>query len=231
MLVGGFPCQSFSIANTGRQGLNDTRGTLFFEIARVLKDKRPKYFLLENVRNLLHHDKGRTFKTIIRVFSEVGYDVQWKIYNSRNHGVCQNRERIFIVGLHRSERSGRKVLLLPRNYEKEVDGKLDGFWWNVTDDLRITATAKGDVFALVGHEPCRPFWKKAGTYIQDNIGLRKLTACEREVLQCFPKGWTTLGAFGEEISNAQRFKCLGNAVTTFVVKDIINEVFNEEFDE
>ena len=99
-LVGGFPCQSFSIAGR-REGLNDTRGTLFFEIARILKDKEPKCFLLENVRNLLSHDKGNTFKTIIRVFSEIGYDVQWKVYNSRNHGVCQNRERIFIVGLHR----------------------------------------------------------------------------------------------------------------------------------
>lgn len=226
-LVGGFPCQSFSIAGR-REGLNDTRGTLFFEIARILKDKEPKCFLLENVRNLLSHDKGNTFKTIIRVFSEMGYDVQWKVYNSRNHGVCQNRERIFIVGFHRKRWSGRKVLLLPRNYSKKVDGKLNGYWWEVSDDLRVTTTKYGDCFALVGHEPCRPFSKNAGTYVQDKYGLRKLTCCEREKLQGFPEEWTTLDVWGNEISNTQRMKCLGNAVTTFVVRDIINEVFGDE---
>ena len=226
-LVGGFPCQSFSIAGH-RKGLDDTRGTLFFEIARILKDKKPRYFLLENVRNLLSHDKGNTFKTIIRVFSELGYTISWKIYNSRNHGVPQNRERIFITGdLGKGEECRPKILFSRVNCKKENDGRVDGYWLKIHDELWVTTTSKGDAFALVGHEPCRPFSRNAGVYIYDHVGLRKLTPCEREELQGFPREWTSLGKWGEEISDTQRMKCLGNAVTTNVVRDIINEVFYE----
>lgn len=97
LLVGGFPCQAFSIAGK-RKGFDDTRGTLFFEIARILRDKRPRLFLLENVKGLLSHDNGKTFATIIATLDELGYDLQWQVLNSKNHGVPQNRERIFIVG-------------------------------------------------------------------------------------------------------------------------------------
>ena len=100
LLVGGFPCQAFS--NCGkRRGFDDTRGTLFFEIARLLQDKRPRYFLLENVRGLLHHDQGKTFQTILGVLSDLGYNVTWKILNSKDYGVPQNRERIYIKGYSR----------------------------------------------------------------------------------------------------------------------------------
>ena len=81
-LVGGFPCQAFSIAGK-RKGFADTRGTLFFEIARVLQDKRPTYFLLENVKGLLSHEGGRTLQRIFGVCDELGYDVSWAIYNSK----------------------------------------------------------------------------------------------------------------------------------------------------
>ena len=97
LLVAGFPCQAFSIAGK-RRGFNDTRGTLFFEIARILKDKNPKYFILENVKGLLSHNNGSTFKTIIATLTELGYDLQWQVLNSKNFGVPQNRERVFIVG-------------------------------------------------------------------------------------------------------------------------------------
>lgn len=96
LLVGGFPCQSFSIAGK-RLGFEDTRGTLFFELARILNDCRTSYFCFENVRGLVSHDKGRTFKTIIETLDELGYDLQWQVVNSSNY-VPQNRERIFIVG-------------------------------------------------------------------------------------------------------------------------------------
>ena len=97
LLVGGFPCQSFSIAGR-HKGFNDTRGTLFFDIARILEHKKPKYFILENVRGLLSHDSGRTFQTILKVLSDIGYLVQWEVLNSKNYGVPQNRERVYIVG-------------------------------------------------------------------------------------------------------------------------------------
>lgn len=97
LLVGGFPCQAFSIAGK-RRGFEDTRGTLFFDVARILKVKRPGMFLLENVKGLLSHDTGRTFKTIISTLAELGYDLEWQVLNSKNFGVPQNRERVFIVG-------------------------------------------------------------------------------------------------------------------------------------
>ena len=97
LLVGGFPCQAFSVAGKQR-GFDDTRGTLFFEVARILRDKKPKHFILENVRGLLSHDKGRTLQTIFGVLSDLGYEYQWEVLNSKNFGVPQNRERIYIVG-------------------------------------------------------------------------------------------------------------------------------------
>ncbi|MEK7112875.1 MAG: DNA (cytosine-5-)-methyltransferase, partial [Patescibacteria group bacterium] len=97
LLVGGFPCQAFSIAGK-RRGFEDTRGTLFFEIARILHDKRPRYFILENVKGLLSHEEGKTFQTILGVLTDLGYECEWQVLNSKNFGVPQNRERVFIVG-------------------------------------------------------------------------------------------------------------------------------------
>jgi len=99
LLVGGFPCATFSVA--GRRtgfGTEDTRGTLFFEICRFLNSKRIPYLFLENVKGLLNHDGGRTFGVILASLDELGYDLQWECINSKNFGVPQNRERVFIVG-------------------------------------------------------------------------------------------------------------------------------------
>ena len=94
---GGFPCQSFSIAGE-RGGFDDIRGTLIFEILRLAKERQPKYLFLENVKGLLNHDKGATFSTILKSMAEVGYDAEWQVLNSKNFGVPQNRERVFIIG-------------------------------------------------------------------------------------------------------------------------------------
>ena len=118
LLVGGFPCQAFSIAGN-RKGFEDTRGTLFFEIARIIKDKRPRYFLLENVKGLLSHDTGKTFQTILASINELGYECEWQILNSKNHGVPQNRERIFISGYIRGE-SRPKVLPIRYTNSKDI---------------------------------------------------------------------------------------------------------------
>lgn len=97
LLVGGFPCQAFSIAGK-RRGFEDTRGTLFFDLARILQAKRPRLFIFENVKGLLNHDGGKTFRTILTAIDELGYDCQWQVLNSKNFGVPQNRERVIIVG-------------------------------------------------------------------------------------------------------------------------------------
>lgn len=97
LLCGGFPCQSFSIAGK-RKGFEDARGTLFFEIARVARAKRPAYLLLENVPGLLSHDGGRTFAAILGTLDELGYHVEWQVLNSKDFGVPQSRRRVYIVG-------------------------------------------------------------------------------------------------------------------------------------
>lgn len=112
VICGGFPCQAFSIAGH-RRGFKDTRGTLFFEICRFASILRPKYLFLENVRGLLNHDGGATFETIIRTLDGLGYDVEWQVLNSKNFGVPQNRERVFIIGHLRGKRT-RNVFPLGR---------------------------------------------------------------------------------------------------------------------
>lgn len=113
VICGGFPCQAFSIAGH-RRGFEDTRGTLFFEVARFASILKPKYLFLENVKGLLSHDKGNTFEVILSALDELGYDVEWQVLNSKDFGVPQNRERVFIIGHLRGER-GRKVFPIGGN--------------------------------------------------------------------------------------------------------------------
>jgi len=96
-LLGGFPCQAFSVAGN-RKGFDDTRGTLFFDVARIIREKQPTGFLLENVEGLVSHDHGRTLETILNVLKELNYKVEWKVLNSSEFGVAQSRKRIYIVG-------------------------------------------------------------------------------------------------------------------------------------
>ena len=120
ILVGGFPCQAFSIAGHRRGFLDDTRGTLFFDIARICSEKRPRCLVLENVKGLLSHDQGKTFQTILGVLADLGYDVEWQVLNSKNFGVPQNRERVYIVG-HLGNRSPRKIFpIAPSHTETSI---------------------------------------------------------------------------------------------------------------
>jgi DNA (cytosine-5)-methyltransferase 1 len=100
LLVGGSPCQSFSMAGK-RGGMEDTRGTLFYDFARVIQECKPKVFIFENVRGLLNHDKGNTWKVIQNVFDELGYSINSKILNSSDYGIPQSRNRIFVVGFRK----------------------------------------------------------------------------------------------------------------------------------
>ena len=327
-LVGGFPCQAFSIAGK-RKGFDDARGTLFFEIARILRDKEPRYFLLENVKGLLSHGGGATFQKILEVLDELGYDVTWKIYNSKDYDVPQNRERVFIKGCFRGK--GRfKVLFKPRANRKvisTVDGKMSNTYYDGrkgrvhtpdeimnsltcsgqnsggnqlvqlnndkkrsqgqrvydADGLAVTINASGnnnwykinsvgnirnghqngEVYSPKGISPCQtssqykdpikiiqpvltpdrknkrqngrrmkedgePMFTltaqdKHGVY--DGMTVRRLTPVECERLQGFPDDWTKYGKDNESISDTQRYKCCGNAVTTNVITAIVDEMF------
>jgi len=118
MLCGGFPCQAFSVAGR-RKGFEDTRGTLFFDVARIIEAKKPRIVFLENVKGLLNHDEGSTFRTIIRTLGELGYYVEWMVLNSKFHGVPQNRERVFIIGSLGGER--RQQILPFRETTQSTD--------------------------------------------------------------------------------------------------------------
>lgn len=124
VICGGFPCQAFSVA--GKQlGFEDARGTLFFEIARAAKEIKPRYIFLENVRNLLSHDKGKTFTSMLNILDELGYDTEWQVLNSKNFGVPQNRERVFIVGHLRGERTYRVFPIGGENKEFNTNGEIN----------------------------------------------------------------------------------------------------------
>lgn len=125
LICGGFPCQAFSIAGKRKGFLDETRGTLFFEIARAAEQIKPRTLFLENVRGLLSHDKGRTFRTIISTLNELGYDAEWQILNSKNFGVPQNRERVFIIGHLRGER-GREVFPITRENSGAIKRIVNG---------------------------------------------------------------------------------------------------------
>lgn len=125
LICGGFPCQAFSIAGKRKGFLDETRGTLFFEIARAAEQIKPRTLFLENVRGLLSHDKGRTFRTIISTLDELGYDAEWQILNSKNFGVPQNRERVFIIGHLRGER-GREVFPITRENSGAIKRIVNG---------------------------------------------------------------------------------------------------------
>ena len=344
--IGVHNCQAFSIAGH-RRGFDDTRGTLFFEIARILRDKRPKYFLLENVKGLLSHDKGKTFQKILEVLSDLGYYVKWEIFNSKNYGVPQNRERLFIEGYSR-DRCGVEVLLKPRE-SKETITRMNSYYnktrsVNVvdTDGISCTLTAGGQhsggntliklnkkpqaqtIYDPDGLSCCLSAngggdGGKTGLYkvddkeskikvinkgvpnpgsnnvydadgglsptlcardykdpvkvldkdsskddklcmavltpdrlkkrqngrrmkedgepsftltatdqhgVSDGFKVRKLTPRECERLQGFPDDWTLYGHDGKTISNTQRYKCCGNAVTTHVVAAVISRMFD-----
>ncbi|MHA1481813.1 MAG: DNA (cytosine-5-)-methyltransferase [Candidatus Heimdallarchaeaceae archaeon] len=135
MLCGGFPCQAFSIAGK-RRGFEDIRGTMFFEVARILKVKRPKTILLENVKGLLNHDKGKTFRVILQTLDELGYEIQWMVLNSKFFGVPQNRERVLIIG---NLRGTSRPEILPFRYdmsETPVKDKGQGILLSATTGAR-----------------------------------------------------------------------------------------------
>lgn len=247
LLTAGFPCQSFSVAGKGL-GFGDTRGTLFFEIARCLKEKRPRYFLLENVKGLLSNNAGRTFKTIVSTLTELGYDIQWQVLNSKNFGVPQNRERVFIIG-HLRGTSGSKVFPLresnTRSFENEAGNKkvkkhlLSHTKANIkqrTQDANLAWTLDGTSskqaisYALDANyykgTSEKDFIEKRKRQLVYTPKVRRLTPTECERLQGFPDGWTAKGIIDGkevEISDTQRYKTLGNAVTVNVVQYIFSE--------
>ena len=142
-LCAGFPCQAFSIAGK-RRGFDDTRGTLFFEIMRIAREKQPSILFLENVKGLLSHDKGETFRTIIESMDELGYDVEWQVLDSANW-VPQHRERIFIIGHLRGK--SRSQVFSPHDTFQDQDDRNTN---RKKEDISATLTTKQDRYPNAG---------------------------------------------------------------------------------
>ena len=138
IICGGFPCQSFSIAGK-RRGFSDKRGTMFFEIIRFAKILKPKYLFLENVKGLLNHEKGETFQTILTTMDELGYDAEWQVLNSKDFGVPQNRERVFVIGHLRGECT-RKIFPIKRE-NKTNSCKLKEITKGVSQGMRVYSSS------------------------------------------------------------------------------------------
>ena len=240
LLVGGFPCQAFSVAGK-RAGFNDTRGTLIFDVVRILRDKRPRYFVLENVKGLLSHDSGKTFSHILEILTDSGYDVSWSIHNSKNYGVPQNRERIYFIGSLRGE---RRPQVFPLSEPDGLHTKARTTKEKV-HDIASTQTARqyaswGGNF--VTRQPLRFLDRNQknikGDYaftvdasqtsgVRIDAKIRRLTPTECLRLQGFPDDWFEGAEVNSKpISDSQRYKCCGNAVTVNVVEHVVSEMFN-----
>lgn len=239
ILVGGFPCQAFSQA--GKQlGFADTRGTLFFEIARILKDKKPKSFLLENVKHLLTHNNGKTYATILATLKELGYATITMVYKAKDFGIPQNRERLYIVGFDKKQVANYqdfKEPIPPKTptrlgsiLEQHVDSKYtisDKLWAGHKRRKRQNKIkGKGFGYSLVNENtaytntlPARYY--KDGSEIlieQEGKNPRKITPREAARLQGFPE------RFIIPVSDTQAYKQFGNSVAIPVVRAIAEQI-------
>ena len=232
VITGGFPCQAFSIAGK-RKGFDDTRGTLFFEIARFANIVRPCYLFLENVKGLLNHDSGNTFETILRTLDELGYDAEWDVLNSKNFGVPQNRERVFIIGHLRGERT-RKVFPVERSYSKIIETSSIKFAdYRYDEGLRIRKNGTVPCLKANNHKMGTDGMDLSnGVYAvltpdriekrQNCVRIRKLTPRECWRLQGFPDELFERAA--EVNSDSQLYKQAGNSVTVNVIYEIAKKL-------
>jgi DNA (cytosine-5)-methyltransferase 1 len=234
ILAGGFPCQAFSIIG-GMKGFGDTRGTLFFEIERILRAKRPKAFLLENVRNLVSHDKGQTFKVILEHLKLLGYHVHWRVLNALHYNLPQKRERVIIVGFnenHPFEWPNHQQLKKTLSEILEPDAMVDKKHF-ASETVKLSVQNR-----LVGKKLPPTPWicheNKAGNisplpyscalragasynYLLVN-GTRRLTPRENLRLQGFPED------FPKVVSDSAIRKQCGNSVPVSMIEAVAKQI-------
>lgn len=249
ILLGGFPCQPFSIAGVSKKNslgrahgfLDETQGTLFFDIARIIKHKKPKAFMLENVKNLVSHDKKRTFKVIVSTLEKLGYSLHYKVLNGKYY-VPQNRERIIIVGFKKSIFKGRESFTFPEPEEVElrikdiletnVDNKytLSDKLWNYLQEHARKHKAKGNGFGYgltnlngISRTISARYYKDGSEILIPQRGKnpRRLTPRECARLQGFPD------KFIIPVSNNQAYKQFGNSVVMPLIQDVAKNIVEE----
>lgn len=246
ILCAGFPCQAFSIAGH-RKGFSDIRGTLFFDIEQIVEKHRPKIVFLENVKNLISHDKGRTFKVIIEILqAKLGYKVFHKVLNSMTHAnIPQNRERVFIVAIDPKQVTNYNNFMFPKEIALtktihdilEQDKQDDKYYYPETHqyypELIKTITNKNTVYqwrrVYVRENKsnvCPTLTANMGAgghnvpLIKDNFGIRKLIPKECFAFQGYPMDKYIL----PPIANGKLYMQAGNSVTTLLIERICSEI-------
>jgi len=234
ILFAGFPCQAFSICGD-QKGFEDTRGTLFFDIARILEAKRPKAFVLENVKQLVSHNDGKTFTRIIETLENLGYQVHHKILNALDFGLPQKRERVFIVGFREPTNFVWQLnKTLMKSLHEIVEKEVSEFYFAsekirenrrrsvenkiITDDLTIWHENKGGNISPLPYS-CALRSGASYNYLLVN-GERRLTMREMLRLQGFPEDYKIVVGYG-----AMR-KLAGNTVAIPCVTEVLRSVLN-----
>lgn len=242
VLVAGFPCQPFSVMGY-RRGFKDPRGNLFFEISRFIDAKRPKVVFLENVRNLMEHDNGKTFLVIYNTLVQFGYSVRYRVINATDVNIPQDRARIFIVAFLNIEDCDRfafpESVPLTATIEDIIDRsvKHDDIYYYGSDS-RYFKTLDAKIVDKTGiyriddsgvatrkWEICPTLKANMGTYhdrvpiIRDDFGIRKLTPMECLAFQGFPKEFTFKG-----MSLESAYKQCGNTVCIPVITRIATQI-------
>lgn len=226
LLLAGFPCQPFSIIGNGH-GFQDIRGTLFFDIARILKEKRPRGFVLENVKRLVNHKNGTTLDRILTTLTEIGYSVEYKVLNALHYGLPQKRERVFIVGYYKPMRfpwpeKVETMTALSEILESEIDKK---HYASSYIRKRRRARHKAKFFPSIWHEnkagnicsypySCALRAGASYNYLLVN-GERRLTPREMLRLQGFPDTYKVV------VNDSQIRKQAGNAVPVNLVRAVL----------
>ena len=239
ILVGGFPCQPFSMMGS-EHGFNDARGTLFFRIAEIIKDriqkgKKPKALILENVRTLKTHDKGKTFKTIKRILErDLGYKVFWKILNTADYGIPQTRNRTYIVCFSNNAADFKfpETVELNKTLQDLLEPSVDNKYFlseKILPTILSNGTggykAKSEIDLKVARPLCATMAKMhracQDNYVTQNGRVRRLTPRECARLQGFDDNFVI------PVSDAQAYKQFGNAVTVNVSEAVANSVRKE----
>ena len=239
ILLGGFPCQAFSIAGK-RKGFEDTRGTLFFEVARIVSYHKPKVVFLENVKGFQNHDKGKTFKVVKETLENLGYKVFSKVLNAKDFGVPQNRERIYIVAFldHAIEFEFPMPSLATKSYiltdmlDNNVESK---YYYNgkpLFEKIQNEIIEENTIYQWRRqyvrknkNGVCPTLTANMGTgghnvpIIRDKIGIRKLTPRECASFQGFPKDFIF-----PDIVDSQLYKQCGNSVVVPVINIIAKRI-------
>lgn len=234
--VGGFPCQDVSLARMGaRAGLKGKRSGLFHDFARLVGEALPGVVVLENVAGLLSSHQGRDFGTVTGTLAELGYSVGWRVFNSKNFGVPQSRQRVYIVGCHRDRCGPGEILFEAERGERNAEkGKSNGkaavspFKTSIGKDGGDGPVFQSIAYCLYACSARHTGTDWSRTYVQypETGKVRRLTPKECEGVMGFPYGWTIppQGRFRPDDVDSLRYHALGNAVTPPVAKWLAHRI-------